>query len=644
MEKNRLSKVFLLLLLLTCAGSLQAQKVLNEYFKHRALKLSLEEKKTINKNEFHYAALRVLKSNDYVEDNLGNPNAALYVAPSTAGIGLTENLRLKPATRFSIGFWIYASKPQNVLNLFGRTSNHSRLTADGQFVSLFPNFEFGRNRLPVREWVHLFLTYQDGMSRVYVNGAEKPSLEWQYDDFEKLNGYYDIGFGYLDYNLLDTSSKGFVGSVCKLAMHNAVLSYAERKAIYKEGLGNGMPGNSSYTITSYKQGVVPAPQQTAPVAAAEQRPEEEENRFNFRTIADKQAPQISFPSPNRDLEVTGPKEARTKVFVDITDKSPLYSVKVNGFLIERIPAPVNQKTSLSLYVPLEVGMNVFMFEAMDVHGNIGQKKLEIKYAGEQTANNLAPTAKKDFSDATKSSVAQSRYNALIIYVSEYEDPSLNLPGTKQDALEMAEVLKSLYGFQEENVVLLNDPDKEDLLDAFDDMEERLGNKDNLLIFYAGHGHWDKQVNKSYWLLADADKKSRSNWVTSEEIKDFLNKIQAQHVLLISDACFSGGILKTRDLGQDYDEAVYDNIYQRKSRKAITSGELETVPDNSVFLKYMVKTLRENKQRFLTSKDLFSKFYKAVLHNSPNKQMPQEGVIHAAGDEGGDFIFFRQASN
>jgi len=73
-----------------------------------------------------------------------------------------------------------------------------------------------------------------------------------------------------------------------------------------------------------------------------------------------------------------------------------------------------------------------------------------------------------------------------------------------------------------------------------------------------------------------------------------------------------------------------------SRKAMTSGTLTEVPDESVFLKFMIDRLQNNLEKYLTSEQLFSKFRMAVINNS--NIVPQFGVIQDVGDEGGDFIF------
>ena len=109
---------------------------------------------------------------------------------------------------------------------------------------------------------------------------------------------------------------------------------------------------------------------------------------------------------------------------------------------------------------------------------------------------------------------------------------------------------------------------------------------------------------------------------------------------MTDACFSGGIFKTRSAFSDVPPAV-NELYKLPSRKAMTSGTLKEVPDHSVFVEYLTKRLDENKEQYLSSEQLFVSFRTAVINNSPIQQIPQYGEIRQCGDEGGDFIFVKR---
>ena len=118
----------------------------------------------------------------------------------------------------------------------------------------------------------------------------------------------------------------------------------------------------------------------------------------------------------------------------------------------------------------------------------------------------------------------------------------------------------------------------------------------------------------------------------------MSSINSKHTLLIADACFSGSIFQTRAAFPKSTRAV-ERLYNMNSRKAMTSGTLKEVPDESVFLKYLMERLEENQENYLPSEQLFYSLKPAVLNNSDN--VPQFGEVKNAGDEGGDFIFVRR---
>lgn len=231
------------------------------------------------------------------------------------------------------------------------------------------------------------------------------------------------------------------------------------------------------------------------------------------------------------------------------------------------------------------------------------------------------------------------YYALIIAVQNYEDDILDLKYPVKDAEDLKDLLIGKYNFLKKNIIFLVNPRRSEIIQTFLKLRNQLNTSDNLLIFYAGHGNWDEIAEQGYWLPSDATSNDLANVITNSEITAQIRAIKTKHTLLISDACFSGSIFKTRDafIEQNYDIEFYQN---RTARKAITSGALSPVPDKSIFIQYLLKALRENQKKFLTSEELYLIFREAVINNSPLRQRPLFGNITDTGDEGGDFIFIK----
>ena len=238
-------------------------------------------------------------------------------------------------------------------------------------------------------------------------------------------------------------------------------------------------------------------------------------------------------------------------------------------------------------------------------------------------------------------LSKRKYFALVIGIDDYSDEKIqDLDNPVADARELQKVLQSYYTFEEENVVFLANPSRAEIIESFDAMSEIITDRDNFLVFYAGHGIWDERINQGFWLPANATMNSKAQWISNSTIRDYISGIPAKHTLIITDACFSGSIFKERSVSFANSKAMLE-LYKLPSRKAMTSGALKTVPDKSVFITYLLKNLISNDQPLLSSEELFRTFKIAVINNSANGQVPQFGPIGQAGDEGGDFIFLRR---
>jgi hypothetical protein len=234
------------------------------------------------------------------------------------------------------------------------------------------------------------------------------------------------------------------------------------------------------------------------------------------------------------------------------------------------------------------------------------------------------------------SLGGGKYYALIVGINNYNDPLINeLDYCIRDAESFNNTLTTRYTFEKENVRLLKNATMAQIVDALDYFAKVVRTTDNFLIFYAGHGVWDTNSEIGFWLPSDARKESKLAWFRNSTLRDYLREIHSKHTLLITDACFGGSIFKTRAAFTDATLAV-NKLYELPSRKAMTSGTLTEVPDQSAFLKYLIERLNKNAEKYLSSEQLFSSFRIAVINNS--NVVPQFGEIKEVGDEGGDFIF------
>lgn len=301
---------------------------------------------------------------------------------------------------------------------------------------------------------------------------------------------------------------------------------------------------------------------------------------------------------------------------------------INTLLINRNPVKPSAGGVFQYDLPLSKGENLVSLIAISNKGIMNEKKLVIDCIAENAA----------VAGESLPEIARGKFFALLIGINEYQYDEINdLDNPVRDAQSLYDVLISKYSFEKENIIFLKNPTYAEMFSTLDKLGSKLTSTDNLLIFYAGHGYWDDKAKVGYWLPSDASRGSKVNWFSNSQLRDLLGGIQTRHTLLIADACFSGAIFKSRAAFTETPQGI-QKLYEIPSRKAMTSGIFsQEVPDESMFIKYLVKKLDENKEQFLTSESLFSNLKPAVMSNSAN--IPQYGVIQNVGDEGGgDFIF------
>lgn len=271
-------------------------------------------------------------------------------------------------------------------------------------------------------------------------------------------------------------------------------------------------------------------------------------------------------------------------------------------------------------------------------------------------NLLAPKsgAAQVFDDAPENTASSAypavnfgRFYALIIGNNKYASmPTLNT--SANDAKAVADVLRSRYGFQTK---LLINANRYQIMTAFNELRQSLTDKDNLLIYYAGHGEIDKSDESAYWLPTDAEPNNTANWLSSYNITKYLSVIPAKHILVIADSCYSGAMTQgaivrlPKDMPEDKREKWLKFMMNRKARTVMTSGGEEPVLDSgggnhSVFAKALLNTLRSRKG-MMVDYELFRIVSGQVKKSAAMvgfQQSPEYAALQHAGHEGSPFFF------
>jgi hypothetical protein len=272
-------------------------------------------------------------------------------------------------------------------------------------------------------------------------------------------------------------------------------------------------------------------------------------------------------------------------------------------------------------------------------------------ASEKAQSNLASVGANE-SAINKTSVEQANstgnvsflgnlgdYYALLIGNNEYR----YLPKLKSavhDINSIAGILKDYYRFK---VEILTNATLADIITSLNRLRKTLTGKDNLLIYYAGHGILDEGADEGYWLPVDAEIGVETNWIANSFMTASIRAIAAKHVIIVADSCYAGKLtrgISIVDKPTDY----FARIAAKRARTVLSSGGLEPVLDSggknnhSVFASAFIDALTEN-HGAIDATQLFSSIRRPIMLNS--NQTPEYSDIRNAGHDGGDFIFSRQ---
>jgi len=241
----------------------------------------------------------------------------------------------------------------------------------------------------------------------------------------------------------------------------------------------------------------------------------------------------------------------------------------------------------------------------------------------------------------------AHFYALVIGISGYQQlPPLQTP--INDAKDIASILQNQYGFTTQ---LLSDATRDQIIGQLDHYRRSLNENDELLVYYAGHGYYDKDINQAYWAPVDAGKDSYARWIIATEITGTAKAVPARHVLIISDSCYSGMLTRdagvTPGAGSDDRKVYLEKMSERKSRHVMSSGGDEPVQDSdapggvanhSVFANVLLQNLAASQWDSFTAEELFAQIKEQVGGRS--QQVPEYSPIRDSSHDGGDFVFYR----
>lgn len=195
--------------------------------------------------------------------------------------------------------------------------------------------------------------------------------------------------------------------------------------------------------------------------------------------------------------------------------------------------------------------------------------------------------------------------AIVIAVSNYSNPSNNLPASKKDGEIISGILSNSKKFDEILSIFDNEPSlkiKEILSNFF---SKHKGEKINELFFYySGHGEFSN--DEFYYLLSDFDRKRKNqSSLQNSEVDDLIRTLNPEIVVKVIDACQSGtSYIKENDVLNKYFNDTKRGFNKCYFLNSSLSNQSSYQDDNLSFFTYsFVQSLKEHPSTEIRYKDI-----------------------------------------
>lgn len=259
---------------------------------------------------------------------------------------------------------------------------------------------------------------------------------------------------------------------------------------------------------------------------------------------------------------------------------------------------------------------------------------------------LESTLTDQYAAASRKATAGGKTYALLVGISKYAKPELNLQFAHADAIDFSKLLQTprVGRIASEDILLLTDSQATTaaIRNAFQDfLRSRVGKADTVIIMFAGHGTVETQGEKGAYIVTyDSDPEDFKDTAlgVAELQKLFQEQLQnVGRVIIFADVCNSGtvGVIKGKN-------AINQQIEQQLGEaEGSLTGLLSAGPKESsfespefggghgAFSYFVMKGLsgeadaEGNKDGTVDARELFDYVYHQVEKVTSSKQHPRE---------------------
>ena len=243
--------------------------------------------------------------------------------------------------------------------------------------------------------------------------------------------------------------------------------------------------------------------------------------------------------------------------------------------------------------------------------------------------------------------------ALVIGNENYSgtlNAEINVDFARNDAEIFKRYCLNILGVEEKNMFFLMDATAGQMrkeIDRVTELMKRLGERGELIFYYAGHGFPDEVSKTPYLIPVDVDATNLSMAIKLSEIYKKFGSTEASKITIFLDACFSGGgrtqgLLAARGVViKPMQETLSGNMVVFSATSGVQSALPYYKEQHGMFTFFLLKKLQESHGE-ISYDDLAAYLLTEVgiesLRENGKPQDPEINTSHAVASDWGKWNF------
>ncbi|MBX9853686.1 MAG: tetratricopeptide repeat protein [Cytophagaceae bacterium] len=280
-------------------------------------------------------------------------------------------------------------------------------------------------------------------------------------------------------------------------------------------------------------------------------------------------------------------------------------------------------------------------KCLQINPEFEKAKTELSFASAEAKRSLETTNTTKEAENINIDIKMPQIWAVVVGVSNYKDPNMNLKFADKDATDFYNFLKSPEGgaLSDDHVVLLTNEKatRSNIIKALNEKFYRAFEDDMVILFFASHGQPDPVGNEVYFLSHDAESDNLGGTAVSQiDIEKVFTRTKAKKKIWIADACHSGGAgLQVRASHSALTNKLLTEIANSNNGMAMftASSSSEYSYEDSkwggghgVFTHYLLKGMKgeadKDNNGLIEIRELYEYVYRQVSNDTNGQQHPE----------------------